>query len=139
MSLCLFLRSSSIASKFRCNGVLRFKNQSTIPIIPPNAVKIPAIIDCYLRLNLDKKSTIFCRVRSGSSPGINAATAATAAKRAVSAPRAASQSILSSWGMIVSMPLAGCQRLKRRLINSQAVLTTAPDTSATSHSFVLMV
>ena len=79
------------------------------------------------------------RVRSGSSPGINAATAATAAKSAVTAPRAPSQSILSNWGMIVSMPLAGCQRLNRRLINSQAVLTTAPDINATSHSFVLIV
>ena len=139
MSLCLLRRSFSIASKLRCNGVLRFKNQSTIPIIPPSAVSMPAIMGGYFFENLDRKSTIFWSVRSGSSPGINVATAATAASRAVTAPRAPSQSILSSWGMIVSMPLAGCQRLNRRLINSQAVLTTAPDTSATSHSFVFMV
>jgi hypothetical protein len=41
--------------------------------------------------------------------------------------------------MIVSMPLAGCQRLMRRLISSQMVLNTAPETNATSHSFVLIV
>ena len=109
MSLCLLRRSSSIDSKLRCKGDLRFKNQSTIPIIPPNAVSMPAIICDYFRENLDRKSTIFWSVRSGSSPGINEATAATAAKRAVSAPSAANQSILSSAGMIVSMSLAGCQ------------------------------
>ncbi len=139
MSLCRLRRSSSMASQLRCRGDLRFKNQSTIPVIPPSAVKIPAIIGDYLRLNLDRKSTMRPSVRSGSSPGIKAATAATAASRAVTAPRAPSQSILSSWGMSCSMPLAGCQRLNRRLINSQAVLTTAPDTRATSQSFVLMV
>jgi len=109
MSLCLFLRSSSIASKLRCNGVLRFKNQSTIPVIPPNAVKIPAIMVGYFFENLERKSTIFCSVFSGSSPGMNEATAAIAARVAVTAPRAPSQSTLSNAGMIVSMPLAGCQ------------------------------
>jgi len=109
MSLCLLRRSSSIASKFRCKGDLRFKNQSTIPINPPNAVKIPAIMGGYFFENLDKKSTIFWSVRSGSSPGMNVATAATAASSAVTAPRAPSQSIFNSAGMIVSMPLLGCQ------------------------------
>jgi len=139
MSLCLLRRSSSIASKLRWSGDLRFRIQRTIPNNPPSAVRMPAIMGVYLRENFDKKSTIFWSVRSGSSPGMNAATAATAASSAVSAPRAPSQSILSSWGMSCSMPLAGCQRLNRRLINSQAVLTTAPDTSASSHSFVLIV
>ena len=139
MSLCRLRRSSSMASQLRCSGDLRFKNHSTIPIIPPSAVNMPAIMADYFLENRDKNSTIRPSVRSGSSPGINAATAATAASNAVSAPRAPSQSILSSWGMIVSMPLAGCQRLMRRLISSQIVLKTAPDTSATSHSFVLIV
>jgi len=139
MSLCLLRRSSSIASKFRWSGDLRFRIHSTIPNNPPSAVRMPAIMGVYLRENLDKKSTIFWSVRSGSSPGINAATAATAAKSAVTAPRAPSQSILSSWGMSVSMPLAGCQKPSRRLISSHAVLTTAPDTSATSHRRVLIV
>ena len=128
MSLCLLRRSFSIASKFRCNGVLRFKNQSTIPIIPPNAVSMPAIIYDYFRENLDRKSTIFWSVRSGSSPGINEATAATAAKRAVSAPSAANQSILSSAGIIVSMPLAGCQSKAEdsdRNVHQAAVMETA--------------
>jgi len=109
MSLCLLRRSSSIASKLRCRGDLRFKNHSTIPVIPPSAVKIPAIMGGYFLENLERKSTIFCRVFSGSSPGMKAATAATAASRAVSAPSAPSQSTFSSAGMIVSMPLAGCQ------------------------------
>jgi len=139
MSLCRLRRSSSMASQLRCRGDLRFKNHNTIPIIPPNAVKIPAIMGGYFLENLERKSTIFCRVFSGSSPGMNVATAATAASSAVSAPRAPSQSILSSWGMIVSMPLAGCQKPRRRLISSHAVLTTAPDTSATSHRRVLIV
>jgi len=111
MSLCLLRRSSSIASKFRCKGDLRFKNQSTIPIIPPNAVKIPAIMDDYFRENLLRKSTTTCRLFSGWSPGINEATAIAAVSKAVTAPITPSQSILSSWGMIVSMPLVGCQRL----------------------------
>ena len=59
MSLSLFLRSSSIDSKLRCSGDLRFKNQSTIPIIPPSAVSMPAIMGDYFRENLDRKSTIF--------------------------------------------------------------------------------
>ncbi len=139
MSLCLLRRSSSIDSKFRWSGDLRFRIHSTIPNNPPSAVRMPAIMGDYFRENLLRKSTMRPRVRSGSSPGIKAATAATAASRAVTAPRAPSQSILSSWGMSCSMPLAGCQRLNRRLISSQAVLTTAPDTSASSHSFVFMV
>jgi len=139
MSLCRLRRSSSMASQLRCSGDLRFKNHSTIPIIPPNAVKIPAIMGGYFFENLERKSTIFCSVFSGSSPGMNEATAAIAARVAVTAPRAPSQSIFSSAGMIVSMPIAGCQRLMRRLISSQIVLNTAPDTSATSHSFVLML
>ena len=139
MSLCRLRRSSSMASQLRCSGDLRFKNHSTIPVIPPSAVKMPAIMGGYFFENLERKSTIFCRVFSGSSPGMNVATAATAASSAVSAPRALSQSIFNSAGMIVSMPLAGCQRLMRRLISSHIVLNTAPDTSATSHSFVLIV
>ena len=109
MSLCLLRRSSSIASKLRWSGDLRFNIHSTIPNNPPSAVRIPAIMGAYLRENLERKSTIFWSVRSGSSPGINAATAATAPRSAVTAPRAPSQSIFSSWGMSVSMPLAGCQ------------------------------
>jgi len=139
MSLCLLRRSSSIASKFRWSGDLRFRIHSTIPNNPPSAVRMPAIMGDYFLENRDKNSTMRPSVRSGSSPGINAATAATAAKSAVTAPRAPSQSILSSWGMSVSMPLAGCQKPSRRLISSHAVLTTAPDTSATSHRRVLIV
>lgn len=109
MSLCLLRRSSSIASKFRCKGDLRFKNQSTIPINPPSAVNIPAIIGDYFRENLDKKSTTICRLFSGWSPGINEATAIAAVSKAVTAPITPSQSIFNSAGMIVSMPLSGCQ------------------------------
>ena len=100
---------------------------------------MPAIIDDYFRENLLRKFTTTCRLFSGWSPGINEATAIAAVSKAVTAPITPSQSIFNSAGMIVSMPLAGCQRLNRRLINSQAVLTTAPDINATSHSFVLIV
>jgi len=95
MSLCLFLRSSSIASKFRCNGVLRFKNQSTIPIIPLNAVKIPAIMGGYFFENRESTSTTACNAFSGWSPGMNDAIAMTAVRSAVIAPRTPSQSTLS--------------------------------------------
>jgi len=139
MSLCLFLRSSSIDSKFRCSGDLRFKNQSTIPIIPPNAVSMPAIMGDYFLDSRCNTSTTACNAFSGWSPGIKDAIAITAVRSAVTAPSTPSQSTLSKVGMSCSMPLAGCQRLNRRLINSHAVLTTAPDTSASSHSFVLMV
>ena len=139
MSLCLLRRSSSIASKFRWSGDFRFRIQSTIPNNPPSAVKMPAIINNYFLENRDRNSTMRPSVRSGSSPGINAATAATAAKRAVSAPRAPSQSIFNSAGMSVSMSLALCQSPIRRLISSHAIEQTAPATNATSHKRVLIV
>ena len=139
MSLCLLRRSSSIASKLRWSGDLRFRIHRTIPNNPPSAVKMPAIMGVYLRENFDKKSTIFWSVRSGSSPGMNAARAATAPSRAVIAPRAPSQSIFNSAGMSVSMPLALCQNPIRRLISSQAIEQTAPATNATSQRRVLIV
>lgn len=109
MSLCLLRRSSSIASKFRCNGDLRFKNHNTIPTIPPNAVKIPAIMGDYFFENRESTSTTACNAFSGWSPGIKEAIAMTAVKRAVIAPSTPSQSTLSKVGMSCSMPLAGCQ------------------------------
>ena len=139
MSLCLLRRSSSIASKLRWSGDLRFKIHSTIPNNPPSAVKIPAIMDDYFLENRDRNSTMRPSVRSGSSPGMNAATAAIAPRSAVTAPRAPSQSILRSAGMSVSMPLALCQSPIRRLISSHAIEQTAPATNATSHRRVLIV
>ena len=47
---------------------------------------------CYFLENFERKSTIFWSVFSGSSPGINEATAITAVKRAVAAPTQATQS-----------------------------------------------
>ena len=138
MSLSLLRRSSSIDSKLRCSGDLRFKNQSKIPSKLPTTPTIVAII-FYFRLNLESTSTTACKAFSGWSPGMNDATAITAVRRAVIAPSTPSQSTLIRVGMSCSMPLAGCQRLIRRLINSQIVLNTAPETNATSQSFVLMV
>ena len=141
MSLCLLRRSSSIASKLRCSGDLRFKNHSTIPVIPPSAVKIPAIMGGYFLENLDKKSTTACRLFSGWSPGMREATAIAATSTAETAPRYDCQ--LFSMLLSMSIPAGGVsklgQRLKRRLSSSQIVLNTAPDTSATSHSFVFIV
>jgi len=87
MSLCLLRRSSSIASKLRCKGGLRFKNQSTIPIIPPNAVSMPAIMGDYFREKREITSTTACRAFSGWSPGIREATAMAATSTADKAPR----------------------------------------------------
>ena len=141
MSLCLLRRSSSIASKLRCRGDLRFKNHSTIPVIPPSAVKIPAIMGGYFLENRAKKSTTACKLFSGWSPGIREATAIAATSTAETAPRYDCQ--LFSMLLSMSIPAGGVsklgQRLIRRLINSQMVLNTAPDTNATSHSFVLIV
>lgn len=83
------------------------------------------------------KSTIFCRVASGSSPGIMADTAMAATSTADKAPRYDCQ--LVSILLMMSMRLSGCQKPSRRLISSQIVENTAPETNATSHSFVLMV
>ena len=87
MSLCRLRRSSSMASQLRCRGDLRFKNHNTIPVIPPNAVKIPAIMGGYFLENLDKKSTTACRLFSGWSPGMREATAIAATSTAETAPR----------------------------------------------------
>jgi len=87
MSLSLFRRSSSIDSKFRWVGVLRFSTYRVIPIRPLTAERIAAIMFRYLREILLMKSTIFCRVASGSSPGNRVATATAAVRRAVTAPR----------------------------------------------------
>jgi hypothetical protein len=100
---------------------------------------MPAIIGDYFRENRESTSTTACNAFSGWSPGIKEAIAITAVRSAVTAPSTPSQSTLSKVGMNCSMPLTGCQKLKRRLINSHTVLTTAPDTSASSHSFVLIV
>lgn len=109
MSLCLLRRSFSIASKLRCSGDFLFKNHSTIPIIPPNAVKIPAIMGGYFFENRESTSTTACNAFSGWSPGMKEAIAITAVRSAVIAPSTPSQSTLSKVGMSCSMPLAGCQ------------------------------
>ena len=109
MSLCLLRRSSSIASKLRCKGDLRFRNHSTIPIIPPSAVKIPAIIGDYFRLSLDKKSTTACKLFSGWSPGIREATAIAATSTAETAPRYDCQ--LFSMLLSMSIPAGGVSKL----------------------------
>ena len=49
MSLSLLRRSSSIASKLRCKGDLRFKNQSKIPSKLPTTPTIVAIIGLLSR------------------------------------------------------------------------------------------
>jgi len=102
MSLCRLRRSSSMASQLRCRGDLRFKNHNTIPVIPPSAVKIPAIMGGYFLENLERKSTIFCRVFSGSSPGMREATAMAATSTAERAPRYDCQ--LLSMLLSMSMP-----------------------------------
>ena len=141
MSLCRLRRSSSMASQLRCRGDLRFKNHNTIPVIPPSAVKIPAIMGDYFLENLLRKSTTACRDFSGWSPGMREATAMAATSTAERAPRYDCQ--LLSMLLSMSMPADEVsklgQKLSRRLISSQIVLNTAPDTSATSHSFVLIV
>ena len=140
MSLCLFLRSSSMASKFRCLGDLRFKIHKTMPHIPLIAVMMAASTVCYLRDNCAIRSTIFCRVCSGSSPGITVATAMAAVSTAVTTPRYCCQ-----WDAtfvikeVMSIPAGLCQSPILRLISSQPMEQTAPATRATSHSFVLMV
>ena len=87
MSLCRLRRSSSMASQLRCRGDLRFKNHNTIPVIPPNAVKIPAIMGGYFFENRARKSTTACRDFSGWSPGMREATAMAATSTAERAPR----------------------------------------------------
>ena len=102
MSLCRLRRSSSMASQLRCRGDLRFKNQSTIPVIPPSAVKIPAIMDDYFLENLLRKSTTACSDFSGWSPGMREATAMAATSTAERAPRYDCQ--LLSMLLSMSMP-----------------------------------
>ena len=102
MSLCLLRRSFSIASKLRCNGVLRFKNHNTIPVIPPSAVKIPAIMGGYFFEKRARKSTTACRDFSGWSPGMREATAMAATSTAERAPRYDCQ--LFSMLLSMSMP-----------------------------------
>ena len=109
MSLCRLRRSSSMASQLRCRGDLRFKNHSTIPVIPPSAVKIPAIIGGYFLENLDKKSTTACRLFSGWSPGMREATAIAATSTAETAPRYDCQ--LFSMLLSMSIPAGGVSKL----------------------------
>ena len=91
-----------MASQLRCRGDLRFKNHSTIPVIPPNAVKIPAIMGGYFFENRAKKSTTACRDFSGCSPGMREATAMAATSTAERAPRYDCQ--LFSMLLSMSMP-----------------------------------
>jgi len=102
MSLCRLRRSSSMASQLRCSGDLRFKNHNTIPVIPPSAVKIPAIISGYFFEKRAKKSTTACRDFSGWSPGMREATAMAATSTAERAPRYDCQ--LFSMLLSMSMP-----------------------------------
>ena len=91
-----------MASQLRCRGDLRFKNHNTIPVIPPSAVKIPAIMDGYFFENRAKKSTTACRLFSGWSPGMREATAMAATSTAERAPRYDCQ--LLSMLLSMSMP-----------------------------------
>ena len=56
-------------------------------MMPPTAERIAVIMFAYLREILLMKSTIFCRVASGSSPGNRVAIATAAVRIAVTAPR----------------------------------------------------
>jgi len=85
MSRSLLRRSYSISSKLRCSGLLRFRNHRTIAARLPTTVRMPVIIS-YLRETDEMKSTIFCNVRSGSSPGMTVATAMAAVRTAVAIP-----------------------------------------------------
>ena len=58
-----------------------------IPIRPPTAERIAVIMADYFREIFDMKSTIFCKLASGSSPGNRVATAMAAPSSAVKAPR----------------------------------------------------
>lgn len=58
-----------------------------IPISPPTAERIAVIMADYLREIFEMKSTIFCKVASGSSPGNKVATAMAAPSSAVTAPK----------------------------------------------------
>ena len=98
-----------MASQLRCSGLFRFKNQSTIPIIPPSAVKIPAIMGGYFLENLDKKSTTACRLFSGWSPGRREETAIAATSTAETAPRYDCQ--LFSMLFSMSIPAGGVSKL----------------------------
>jgi len=102
MSLCRLRRSSSMASQLRCRGDLRFKNHNTIPVIPPSAVKIPAIMGDYFFENRARKSTTACSDFSGWSPGMREATAMAATSTAERAPRYDCQ--LFSMLLSMSMP-----------------------------------
>jgi len=102
-----------MASQLRCSGDLRFKNHSTIPIIPPNAVKIPAIMGDYFLENLLRKSTTACRDFSGWSPGIREATAMAATSTAERAPRYDCQ--LLSMLLSMSMPADEVSKAKPAL------------------------
>lgn len=64
----------------------------TIPATAPSRARMP-VITCgyFLAEKRAMKSTIFCRVASGSSPGTMAATAIAAISTAESAPRYACQ------------------------------------------------
>ena len=112
MSLCRLRRSSSMASQLRCRGDLRFKNHSTIPVIPPSAVKMPAIMGVYFFENRAKKSTTACRLFSGWSPGMREATAMAATSTAERAPRYDCQ--LLSMLLSMSMPADGVSKLDRQ-------------------------
>jgi len=62
-----------------------------IPITPASEARMASHIFYFLE-NLERKSTTFCKVFSGSSPGIKEATAITAERSATNAPNQANTS-----------------------------------------------
>jgi hypothetical protein len=62
-----------------------------IPITPASEARMASHIFYFLE-NLERKSTTFCKVFSGSSPGNREATAIAAVRRAVKAPNQANTS-----------------------------------------------
>lgn len=80
----------------------RFMIHKTIPATAPSNARMPVIICFYfLAEKRAMKSTIFCRVASGSSPGTMAATAIAATSTAESAPRYACQLLRMLFSMSI--------------------------------------
>ena len=96
----------------------------------------------YLRETDEMKSTIFCRVRSGSSPGISVAKAMAAERRATKAPSTPNQSILRS-AVMISIPVLGMskavenQRPSLREMTVPKAEAAAVTITHASHSLVL--
>jgi len=115
--------------------VRRFITHRTIPATVPSNARMP-VITCgyFLAEKRAMKSTIFCRVASGSSPGTIAATAIAATSTAESAPRYACQlfSMLFNMSMQadgVSKPHPALDQLPDHRADGPSTHTDKPDLS----------